>query len=201
MGYRSKFRQPLTWFIISTIIITLVSACSLSFQEETSSSGAQFDSNPEAVVVYAYIHYPGVPLAKKGPADKYCAYLPSLLVWGDGFAFLDENIQNEYNSVLSGNLDSATLQRLWDILASQDFFTGWQAPGPNPAGTSLKIGAKLTDQPVTEYISGVLEPPVYVQLIETIKPALKPLADQRVVDKRVDAILKENENCNKYGTN
>ncbi len=134
----------------------------------------------------------------KTPNDQYCPYLPSLRVWGDGFAFLDEHIQNEYNTVLSGNLDSATLQTLFDILSSDNFFTAWQAPGPNPAGTSLKIGAQLKDKPVTEYTSGDLEPPVYNLLIETIKPALKPLAEQSAVDERVDAILKENENCNKY---
>jgi hypothetical protein len=191
-----KLRQPLTLFMFSTIAITLASACSLS--RKALFSVAQFDNKPEAVVVYTYIHYPGVPELTKTPSDKYCHYLPSLIVWGDGFAFLDEYILNEYNSVLSGNLDSATLQILFDILNSDDFFTDWQAPGPNPAGTFLRIGAQLKDKPVTEFISGDLRPPVYTQLIETIKPALKPLTEQSVVDERVDAILKENENCNKY---
>jgi hypothetical protein len=55
----------------------------------------------------------------------------------------------------------------------------------------------LKDKPVAEYISGDLDPPVYTQLIDTIRPALKPLAEQSVVDKRVGVILKENENCNR----
>jgi hypothetical protein len=193
-----KFRQHLTWLGPAIIAITLATACSLSRKGNAPSTIAQFDNKPETVVIYADIHYPGIPEPTKTPNDRYCPYLPSMRVWGDGFAYLDENILNEYNSVLSGKLDSSTLQRLFDILSSENFFTTWQVSGPNPAGTMLKIGAQLKDKPVTEYTSGDLGPRVYVRLIETIKPALKPLAEQSAVDERVLAVLKENENCNKY---
>ena len=194
----SKYRQHHNWLAFSILVILMASACSFLNMGKTPSKNAQFDSQPKAVVLYAYIHYPGIPLPTNTPNDRYCEYLPSLIVWGDGFTFLDENIQNQYNSVLSGNLDSVAIQTLLDILNSNNFFSDWQAAGPNPAGTYLKIGAQLKDNPVTEYTSGILEPPVYLQLIETIKPALKPLAEQNLVDKRVDAIMKENENCNEY---
>lgn len=193
-----KFRQPLTWFVLAIILITLASACSLLPKGITLFPVGQFDSNPEAVIVYADIHYPGIPEPTKTPNDRYCEYLPSLRVWGDGYAFLDEQILNGYKSVLSGKLGSATLKKLFNILNSDHFFTSWQVPETNPAGTSLRIGAKMKDKPVTEYISGDLNPSVYKALIETVKPALKPLAEQSKVDERVITILKENENCNTY---
>ncbi len=194
----SKFKQPFTWTLFTTIVIVLASACSSSQTRKNPSSTSQFDQKPEAVILYAYIHYPGLPEPTKTPKDRYCPFLPSLIVWGDGFAFLDEDIRNKYSSVFIGHLDSATLQTLFDILNSDHFFTNWQIPIPDPSGTALKIGAQLKGRPATEYIIGNLGPSVYVQLIKTIRPALKPITENSTVDKRADAILKENENCNKY---
>lgn len=192
----SNVRRILTSILFPTIAIILASACSAP--NIAASSSPQYDTRPEAVIIYAYIHYPGVPEPTKTPNDRYCEYLPSLIVWGDGLVFLDENIKNEYNSVLSGTLDGATLLKLLDTLDADHFFSGWQAPGPNPSGTSLKIGAQLKDKPVTEYDSGSLGPSVYLELIRTIKPALNPLSEQSIVDQRIEDMLKENANCNKY---
>jgi hypothetical protein len=183
---------------LSTLAIVLASACAGARKDTGSASSAQFDQQPVAVVIYAYVHYPGVPMPKKTPNDRYCAYLPSLVIWGDGLAFLDENIKNASDSVLSGTLDALALNKVFEILDADNFFTSWQAPGPNPSGTSLKIGAKLNNRPVIEYESGSLGPQVYVQIIEMVKPALQPLSELGSVDQRIEAVLKGNENCNTY---
>jgi hypothetical protein len=194
----SIIRWPISVFVCSIIVVALTSACSLLQKINIPASNDQFDNKPETVVIYTYIHYPGVPLPTKTPNDKYCPYLPSLLIWGDGLVFLDEKISNDYKSVLSGKLDSASLKSLLDILNSNNFFTEWSASAPNPSGTSMKIGAQLKDKPGTEHITDIGGPSFYKQITKTIKPALKPLTDQKVIDPRVDAVLKEGENCNKY---
>lgn len=178
-----KFKKPLTWFIRAIIIIGLVSIYPFLLEKATAlySSIGQFDSNPQAIILYIDIRYPGL-----------CPFRPLMRVWGDGLAFLEED------SPSSGHLNPAALHTLLDILKSEHFFIGWQADGPNPAGTALKIGARLKDKPVVEYTSGNLGPTLYVRIKETIQPALKPLAEQSTVDERIAALLKENENCNTY---
>lgn len=199
MPKQNRRHQALS--MLGIMVITLAAACSYLQKGNTPTSVPQFNNQPDAVIIFVDIHYPGVPLPTRSPNDRYCAYLPSLRVWGDGLAFLDEGIQNEYSSVLSGNLDQATLQKLLEILNADNFFASWKASTPypvNPSGTSLKIGAQLKDKPVIEYTMGALNPPVYEQLLETIKPVLKPLAEQSKVDERILEILKEDGNCNKY---
>ena len=160
---------------------------------------AVFDSNPNALVLYADIHYSGVPLPTRTPNDRYCDFLPSLRVWGDGYAYLDENVRNERAAVLSGQLDPATVRALLDILNSEGFFTTWQVPGPaNPSGALLRMGAQLQGRPKTEYSTGNLGPPMYQRLIEAVRVKVKPATEQNNIDGRVDKILIADENCNKY---
>lgn len=157
-----------------------------------------FDSDPQTVILYSDIHYPGIPLATRTPADRYCESVPTLRVWGDGYAFLDPHIGNAPAEMQSGHVSRTMLQNILNDLTTEHFFSAWAAPGPNPAGTWIKIGAKLQGQSPIEYQSGDLEPPLYTQIIATITPALTPIAHQKHIDPRVTTIVHANATCNAY---
>lgn len=157
-----------------------------------------FDLNPETVILYADIHYPGVPVQPRTPADRYCVFTPLLRIWGDGLTYLSSSIYFNAENVLIGKLGPATLPTLYDILNADKFFSGWKKSTSNPAGTVLKLGAQLKGKHVTEYESSGLQPHVYLRLVETIEPQLEPLTQQGVVDPRILTFLQEYANCNEY---
>ncbi len=176
------------------VLACLLSGCASGVLPD---SALDYDHQPGAVVVAVDIHYPGVPLPTRAPSSCYRPYLPSLRIWGDGFVYLDERIQNSRSAVLVGTLRPDTLREVFLYLNSQAFFTNWTHPGANPAGTWFKIGATLKNRPTVEYSSGDLTPALYRAVIAIITPELVHLNELAKSDPRAEAILTENEGCNK----
>ena len=155
-----------------------------------------FSDSPKTIILSADIHYPGLPEPTRTSEDRYCDYLPALRIWGDGFVFLDEKILNQRDAVLSGQLAQEALQSVAETLVEADFLAN-VTPEVSPSGISCRLGLQLPGGQIRERETGTC-PPVYQQVVEQIKPALTPLADQAQVDARVEALLKDNQGCNEY---
>lgn len=184
---KSKFH----WQIISVVVFALAVIGLLLLQVQP--VDLAYDNNPESEIIYADLYWlAGSPT----PGEEcYAKFFPRLRIWGDGLVFLDVSYAGkEQPWYWSGYLTPDQIRYLLKSLQAQDFFGSWTPEGPNPSGTSLRIGAHLKTQSV-EYYSGDLGPKLYTQLMDQIMPSLQPLVEQKVNDPRILSVLSEIKSC------
>jgi len=196
---KPKSKVPET--VIFLVSIVFLTSCQTFFGPTATlpSSELVYDNRSDVIVVHVDIHYPGVPRPTMSVDDCYRIFLPTLRIWGDGLVYYNESWGNvDRSAVLSGTIGSDKLKGILNYLNSQHFFTAWEHEDINPAGTLLKIGAQLMHRPAVEYETGELIPAVYIKLINTLKPELVSINDQKTIDPRIESILIEYNGCNKY---
>lgn len=151
------------------------------------------------VLMRADIHYPGVPVATRVPTDRYCASMPALIVWTDGYAFLDNSLLNDPEIIRVGQLSPATVQAIGRVLVIQGFYGGIRLPEiANPSGTWLRVTGINASGATVEYNTGMIDSRVYVAVRDLVDPELRPLVGTRSVDPRVESVMTENLGCNQY---
>lgn len=181
-------------------IISFVLASLLGCQPAPQSTDF-FDDDPDTVVFYYNIHYPGIPRPTQRPTDRYCMLTPKVRIWGDGLVFYDEKIIIDRNSIYSGILSSQTFHQVYDILASAQFFSEREITKthfpPVPSGTFEEYGGKARSQPAVHYGSDQGVVPVS-KIINLVKPGLAKITNQNQVDSRIEQIMAEYATCNLY---
>ncbi len=186
-------KSKLLWIFVSSLVIVSLAVLGLLARLRRQQPDLAYDSHATSVVIYADMRwYPGAT-----PPDQPCLgqFFPRLRVWGDGLVFLDVSQAGLEGPVQwSGNLTSAQLQSALETLNANGFFSGLTPGIPNPAGTWLRIGVHLQTKSF-EYQMGDLNPTLYVQLIDQIKPHLKPINQQEEMDSRIKSILAVIQSC------
>ena len=162
----------------------------------------KYDHSLDNIVIYADVQpYPGAPEPGK---ECLATYQPRLRIWGDGLVYL--NIASADQSPpfqFEGIFDQNKITELLRFLKIGGFFNHWNPGEINPAGTWFKMGVNLKRTQL-QYEGGDLDPPLYHELIrENILPSLTPLDESNQHDERIEAILRESENCNRqvFGIN
>ena len=151
------------------------------------------------VLVQADIHYPGVPVATREPTDRYCESMPALIVWSDGYAFLDESLRNDWEVIRVGQLSASTVQAIGGALLVQGFYVGIHLPElANPSGTWLRVTGKNASGVTIQYRTGSIDSPAYIAVNQLVNPELRPLVGIRSVDPRVKTVMADNLGCNLY---
>jgi hypothetical protein len=184
--------------IISTTVVVLLALLgkllqSRNQQAELAQAELAYDTSGKNIVIYANMQpRPGGPLSNQ-PCPGYL--FPRLRVWGDCLVFLDVSVAGlAQHGQWSGTLTPAQIHAALESLQAQGFFERFTPEGPNPAGTMLLIGANLQAQTV-EYSSGDLNPKIYAQLIDQLKPDLQPISQPESTDPRIQAVLAEIKSC------
>lgn len=150
-----------------------------------------------ARIVFVDIHYPGIPEPKDIADPCYRPYRAALRIWGDGTVYLNEKLVDDPSEILSGQISAGELEDILETLNTQGFFTNWGPPGPNPAGTDLRIGATLKNRPAVEYTTGDVGLGLYVDIAKAVKPKLTAIDQQDTVDARVGDTLRESYPCSR----
>ncbi len=183
-------RYLITLLMITFILVLIIALASIGHD---TSHVLSYDPNPDNTVISADLRrYPGLP-----PLDQPCLgdYFPTLRVWGDGLVFLDiSRADLKGPGQWTGTLTPEQIRSALTLLQSGGFFSGYTPIGPNPAGTSLRLASHLLSQSIV-IESGDLQPAIYTQLIDRLKPLLQPISQDQSYDPRIEAILEGISSC------
>ncbi len=160
--------------------------------------GPTFETGEVTKLLMAEVHYPGVPLPTTKPDDRYCMYVPELVIWADGFAFLDVSLVRKTDVIRVGKLKAETRAAVGNRLMMGGFYTMWLPLELNPAGTMLRLTGQSGLGGTIERVTGNLEEPLYTGIRALVAPELHVMSDQGAVDTRVTQILDAYLGCNEY---
>ena len=151
-----------------------------------------YDTSPESVVVsvLARIEPGALPPTVPGQCTK--PTVPILRIYGDGYAFVnDPPNQASTANMRSGLLKPNTVRVVLAYLNQQGFFDGrYEAAPVNPAGTGIDWRVNVAGNQYT-YGEGAFNPTAYTTVVSMVKSELKPLAQQSTLDRRIDAIIRD----------
>jgi hypothetical protein len=154
-----------------------------------------YERKPDEIVIYADIQpYPVAPAPEQ---ECLARFVPRLRVWGNGLVYLDiSSARQDPPWQWTGRLDHDQIRDLLSFLDTQGFFNNWEGEPPDETAKACRLGANTLQKSV-EYTVGRMEPVLYTQLVERIKPALRPLIPQDTHDPRIDSILSAHDPCGK----
>ncbi len=185
-----------TIFRLFSFALILLSACQLKPTQPPLQES--FDTDPQTVILYLDIRYPGIPMPTKINGISRCIPYPVFRVWGDNFALLNMDsslIQSE--QIYTGFLSAATRTKLYDQLIKNQFFLLPESGPVSPAGDGMGMGVKLKNRRIFER-GGYLGFFNYSSYIGLIKPEVTPVTGQTTLDARVDAFFKQYRDCPTY---
>ncbi len=160
--------------------------------------GPTLETGEVTKLVMAEVHYPGVPIPTTQPGDRYCTYVPELVIWADGFAFLDVSLVRKPDVIRVGKLKAETIAAVGNRLMMGGFYAGWLPLELNPAGTMLRLTGQSGLGSTIERVTGNLDETVYTGIQALVAPELHLMPDQGAVDTRVTQILDAYLGCNEY---
>ena len=179
-----------------TVAIPL-SSCQL-FTPTPVPSQESFDTDPQTVILYLDIHYPGMPRPTVINGTQQCIPYPVIRLWGDNYALLNtDGSIIKRDRIYSGFINVATRSALYNSLINEKFFIIPKVTTVNPAGTGMTMEAKLKNRPIVKrygYIGFIN----YQAFIDLIKPEVTPVSEQVTVDARVEEFFKQYADCPRY---
>jgi hypothetical protein len=195
---RKQFMKRQYFYLTAGLVITLLLVALFFASPKPSPEPPEpesFDDNPQTVILYFDIHYPGIPKPPSKPGDRYCAFIPTFRIWGDNLALYNEDTLHLINPQI-GYLDSATRSAVMAVLVENGFLptSPTELPPVLPSGMMEQWGVKLKSRPAIEYPKGI----AYFAIINLIQPKLTPLSSYPRIDPRITQLLIEYENCNAY---
>ncbi len=184
-------------FGLSSVALILLSACQLKPTQPPLQES--FDTDPQTVILYLDIRYPGIPMPTDVNGIQECIPYPVFRVWGDNYALLNiDSSRIQRDQIYTGFISTATRTALYDLLIEDRYFSiKPEASPPNPAGTAMSMGAKLKNRPVVGHGGdiGFLDYSAYIDLI---KPGVTSVTGQTTLDGRVEAFFEQYSDCPRY---
>ncbi len=192
---KKLFSNAIFW--LSSVALIFLSACQLKPTQPPLQES--FDSDPQAVILYLDIRYPGIPMPTKVDGVQECIPYPVFRVWGDNFALLNtDSSRIQRDQIYTGFISLTTRTALYNLLLEDRFFSiKPEASPPNPAGTGMSMGAKQKNRPVVSH-SGDIGFLHYSAYTDLIKPELTPVSEQTMLDARVEAFFQQYGDCPRY---
>ncbi len=181
---------------LSVVALILLSGCQLKPTQPPLQES--FDTDPQTVILYLDIRYPGIPMPTKINGIQECIPYPVFRVWGDNFALLNaDSSRIERDQIYTGFLSAATRTALYDQLIKNQFFSLPESGPVSPAGDGMVMGVKLKNWRIFER-GGYLGSFKYSPYIDLIKPEVTPVSSQAVPDARVEAFFTQYSDCPRY---